>query len=266
MNLRRHLDVLWRFRLIIISAAVLGIALAVLAVFRPTSGGLEWRAEEVWTSQSTIFVTQDGFPWGRTILPGPQATAGTVLPPGTSPQEVDETKDREEFADPGRFANLGILYSYFAKSEAVRALMRPQPDPEQLIVTPVQASANTTEVLPLLQIEAQASTAAGARKVNETAIEALTTFLEEQQQASKIDRKERVLLEVLNPPSKGTILIGRSKTPAIVAFVLVMALALALSYALDNLYPRRRMLVDSADLDEFFAVPAGAPEVSRRAS
>ena len=264
MNLRRHLDVLWRFRLILICAAVLGVALAILAVFRPTTSGLEWRADEVWTSQSTIFVTQDGFPWGRTILPGPQSTAGAVLPDGQLPEEEDG-KDREEFADPGRFANLGILYSYFAKSDAVRALMRPQPDPEQLTVTPIQASANTTEVLPLLAIETAAATPAEARKLNTTAIDSLTTFLEDQQRNSKIEREDRVLLEVLNPPSKGTLLIGRSKTPAIVAFVLVMALALALSYCLDNLYPRRT-LVDSAELDEFFAVSAGAPEVTRRAS
>jgi hypothetical protein len=274
MNLRRHLDVLWRFRLIVISGAVLGIVLATLVVFRPTTSGLEWRAGEVWSSQSTIFVTQDGFPWGRVILPGPQATAGAVLPAGTLPQDTESSgKKNEEFADPGRFANLGILYSYFAKSDRVRALMRPVPDPEQLLVTPVQAAQNTTEVLPLLAVETQAATPAEARKLNQSAIDALTRFLEQQQRDSKIAADDRVLLEVLNPPSKGTMLIGRSKTPALVALVLVMALALALSYCLDNLYPRRRPLVDSVELDnaefdEFFAVPtaAGAPEVSRRAS
>jgi hypothetical protein len=263
MNLRRHLDVLWRFRLIVICGAVLGILLAVLAVFRPTSSGLEYRADETWSVQSTIFVTQKGFPWGRVILPGPQPAVGTA-----APELTDESRDEnEKFADPGRFANLGILYSYFAKSDRVRALMRPVPAPEQLLVTPVPTSQNSTEVLPLLTIETQASTAAEARQINASAIDALKKFLEDEQRQSGISGDDRVLLEVLNPPSKGSLLIGRSKTPGMVAFVLVMAISLALAYTLDNLYPRRR-LVDSAELDEFFAVPAGSgtPEVSRRAS
>jgi hypothetical protein len=257
MNLRRHLDVLWRFRLIVICGAVLGIALAVLAVFRPTSSGLEYRASETWSVQSTIFVTQKGFPWGRVILPGPQPALGTQ-----APEVTEESQDEnEKFADPGRFSNLGILYSYFAKSERVRALMRPQPHPDQLLVMPVPTSQNSSEVLPLLNIETMATTPAEARKINASAIDALKEFLEEEQSRSGIKGDDRVLLEVLNPPNRGTLLVGRSKTPGMVAFVLVMALSLALCYTLDNLYPRRR-LVDSAELEEFYAFA----ESSRRAS
>jgi hypothetical protein len=268
MNLRRHLDVLWRFRLILIVAAVLGIVLAILAVFRPTSHGLEWRADETWTSQSTVFVTQKGFPWGRVILPGPQATAGTVLPDGTAPQE-DTDKKSEQFADPGRFSNLGILYSYFAKSDRVRALMRPMPDPDQITVTPVPASQNTTEVLPLLTIETSATTGAGAQKINASAIEALKSFLEREQNQSNIKDDDRVLLEVLNPPGKPILFIGRSKTPAAVAFILVMALAFALAYCLDNLYPRLRHAGGSPEFEEIWAVPTSDAEpepAARRAS
>jgi hypothetical protein len=266
MNLRRHFDVLWRFRLILIIAAVLGIALAILAVFRPTSSGLKWRADEVWTSQSTILVTQKGFPWGRVILPGPQSTAGAVLPEGTAPQE--RTTDREEFADPGRFANLGILYSYFAKSDRVRALMRPIPSEDQLTVTPVPASQNTTEVLPLLNIDTSATTPRAAAELNGSAIKALKSYLEREQASNNIDRDDRVLVEVLNPPGTPHLLIGRSKTPAVVAFVLVMALALALVYALDNLYPRLRHAGGSSELEEFWGAPTAAapPEPQRRAS
>jgi hypothetical protein len=269
MNLRRHFEVLWRFRLILIVAAVLGIALAILAVFRPTSSGLKWRADEVWTSQSTILVTQKGFPWGRVILPGPQATAGTTLPDGTPIQETDESKNKEEFADPGRFANLGILYSYFAKSDRVRALMRPMPSEDQLMVTPVPASQNTTEVLPLLNIETSATTPRVAAELNGSAIEALKSYLEREQATNNIDRDDRVLIEVLNPPGTPQLLIGRSKTPAVVAFVLVMALALALVYALDNLYRRlRHMGGGGSDLEEIWGAPTAAaePEPQRRAS
>jgi hypothetical protein len=267
MNLRRHFDVLWRFRLILIVAAVLGIVLATLAVFRPTSHGLEWRAEQTWTSQSTVFVTQKGFPWGRVILPGPQSTAGDVLPPGTAPQE-DTGKKSEQFADPGRFSTLGILYSYFAKSESVRSLMRPMPDPDAITVAPVPASQNTTEVLPLLTIETSATTGPGARKINTSAIDALTAFLEREQDKNNIKADDRVLLEVLNPPGKPVLFIGRSKTPAAVAFILVMALALALAYCLDNLYPRLRHAGGSAEFEEIWAVPnsPAEPEPARRAS
>jgi hypothetical protein len=267
MNLRRHFDVLWRFRLILIIGAVLGIVLAILAVFRPTSHGLEWRADETWTSQSTVFVTQKGFPWGRVILPGPQSTAGATLPNGVAPQE-DSDKKSELFADPGRFSTLGILYSYFAKSDAVRALMRPVPDPDALTVTPVPASQNSTEVLPLLTIESSARTPEAARKLNSSAIDALQSFLETEQDRSNIKADDRVLLDVLNPPAKSVLFIGRSKTPAGVAFILIMALAFALAYSLDNLYPRLRHSGGSAEFEDIWAVPnADAdPEPARRAS
>ena len=44
-------------------------------------------------------------------------------------------------------------------------------------------------------------------------------------------------VEVLNPPTEASILVGRSKTPALVAFLLAFAGSVALAYCLDNLSP-----------------------------
>ena len=46
MNLRRHLNVLLRFKPIIISGCLLGIALGVMALFEVRTTGLTWRAQE----------------------------------------------------------------------------------------------------------------------------------------------------------------------------------------------------------------------------
>ena len=44
MVLRRHAAVLWRFRTIILTGFFLGLTVAVLAVAKVSTSGIEWRA------------------------------------------------------------------------------------------------------------------------------------------------------------------------------------------------------------------------------
>jgi hypothetical protein len=261
MNLRRHAAILWRFRTIVIAALLLGVTMATLAVFKVTTTGISWRAQEVWSSESTVFVTQKGFPWGRVILPGAQAGVAAPTPaPGTE----DTAQSGEAFADPQRFTNLAIVYSYLAQSDRVRALMNPRPRRAQLQVAPV-AGNQGGETLPLLNVTTNAKSREAARRLNATAITALRRYLAMEQASNGIGSDDRVRIQVLNPPSAGTILVGRSKTPAIVAFLLVMGCALALIYGLENLYPRHPAgtgAVDDAD-DVLAAGEPGATPLAR---
>src|SRR3954465_4951057 len=114
MNLERHLQVLWRYRLITALGLLFGIALALLAAFKVGPGGLERRGSEQWSSTSNVMVTQKGFPWGRVILPN-SAEIGQAGPlgsttDGSAATQQQSSSSKEDtpipFADPGRRATL----------------------------------------------------------------------------------------------------------------------------------------------------------------
>ena len=252
MNLRRHLNVLWRFRLIVAIGCALGVVLGVLAVFQVDSSGLSWRAEQTWQSESKLYVTQPGFPDGRVVL-------GDTTQPANSPEAQASAG---QFADPGRFTNLAIIYSSFVQSDRVRAMVRPTPAPNQLTMTPLPAAANSPLTLPIATLTTTTNNAADAVNMNKSAIVALQEFLEDEQERNDISKDNRVRVEVLNPPRGATILIDRSKTPAIVAFILCLSGAVALAYCLDNLRPPppSRLDTDLPELEELDA--AWEPEFS----
>src|SRR5205823_3590299 len=105
MDLRLVLRVLFRFWALVTAGVFLAVLVALFSYVRVSFNGwspsLSQREPVVYESDSTLFVTQPGFPWGR-------ATLDPAHPP----------------PDPNRFANLAIVYSEFANSDAVRRLLR----------------------------------------------------------------------------------------------------------------------------------------------
>src|SRR4051794_7841540 len=102
MDLSRHAAVLWRFRTVTACGLLLGVVLAVLASYRPVwaSGpDLVPRGRETWTAQSSLLVTQEGFPEGRVVLP--ESRPGSDRP--AQPTSSAGATGRVEFADPSRF-------------------------------------------------------------------------------------------------------------------------------------------------------------------
>jgi hypothetical protein len=234
MNLRRHLNVIRRFRLIITGGFVLAVILAILAVFTLSSGGLKWRGVETYESQATVNVTQQGFPDGRVILTDP--TPATATGDGSAQQQGSSG---EAFADPSRFANLAIIYSYFAKSDAVRSLITPRPLPDQISLTPVLGAMNSGQTLSVATLDTFAHMPDAALALNRSALAALKGYLEREQTQAGVRPENRVRIDVLTPATHAFLIAGHSKTPALAAFLLVMAGAFALAYCLDNLYPPR---------------------------
>jgi hypothetical protein len=265
MDLRHHLAVIVRFRAIVMIGFLLACTLSLFALFEVRTDGLQWRQEETWKSQSTVLVTQRGFPEGRVILPGSVPSGADVEAPEAGKQDGQD----EQFADPQRFNGLAVVYSQLAQSDRVRGLMNPRPTRDQLVVAPIPAALHTTETLPLLALETTDVDPARARRLNESAVNAMTRFLEQEQARNRIAPKNRVLLQVLSPPGPATLLAGRSKTPAIAAFLLVMAAALALAYVLDNLRPRAPQSRRGVALEEVWAAPPAIvrerTDVERRA-
>ena len=77
MDLKLYLRVLWRFRILMAAGALLAATLAFLSFVRVDPGGsplLSYRDDEQWVTYSMLFVTQQGFPWGR-LTAGEETTA-----------------------------------------------------------------------------------------------------------------------------------------------------------------------------------------------
>ena len=220
---------------------VLGIVMAILASFSVSfSGGpkLEWRSDQTFGSVSTLFVTQTGFPWGRVTLPEPALVPGADPAAQTQTPETADEKTRREYAAPERFSDLAVVYSYLARSDQVRALIKPQTAPDQILITPIQ-NPSTGAGLPLLLIETHSKSQEMAVKVNEASIEALRQYLREQQDEADIDDGARVRIQVLNPPAPAGVTEGRTYMGSVIALILAIAGAVALCYLLENLRSSR---------------------------
>src|SRR3954467_9425685 len=168
MDLRHHLLVWWRWRVVLAAGLLLAVMLGTLVSFKPTLAGgpsLKWRNPATYSSTSRLFVTQPGFPWGRATLPG------------ANPNEIN--KSGTNFAAPDRFSNLALVYSYIAQSDVIRSLISPSP-----VTDAIQVSApvipGSSDPLPLLEISTKARTSADAQRLNAATIRALGGYLKEQ--------------------------------------------------------------------------------------
>ena len=146
-----YLRVLWRFRFLVLFGVLAGLALALLSFMRvsiddgrPT---FTYRESEVWESEALLFLTQPGFPWGRSVIEAkeegsgapPAVDPGTATAPTTVPTKTEPEEQR--FAEASRFGALAILYSSLATSDPVQDIMlRDGPLEGEFSAAPVLAS------------------------------------------------------------------------------------------------------------------------------
>jgi hypothetical protein len=226
MDIRYHLRILWRWRVILFGGLVLATLLAFLVTFKPTLGGAEWRSQATFKSTSRVMVTQPGFPLGRATLPGSDPTQ-------PAPQPGVELNT---FAPSERFSELAVIYSFVAQSDQVRELIRPEPLRKQISVVNIPSPA-TGDPLPLLEVATTANSREAARVLNNAVIRSLREYLERNVRRSGVPTDQSVELQVLNPPEPGKLAGGRSLTLPVIVWFLAMAAALVAVYLLENLYP-----------------------------
>jgi hypothetical protein len=224
MDLGQHAAVLWRFRAVIAGGLALGIVLAVLAAFEVPS--FERRGSETWSSESSLLVTQTGFPEGRTTYPtGPRPEPS----PGTG-QEQSRT-DRLEFAAPERFSALANFYAELALSDRVFRRVSGDPERGQIEAVPVEGAAGQP-ILPVIRLVTYEETAAGARKLNNELVQALRAELTSSQAENDIPAGQRVQLALFKAPAKPVLVSGRSHTASILALLLAVIGSIALAHVL----------------------------------
>jgi hypothetical protein len=230
MDLKLYFRVLWRFKWLVAGGMILAVALAILSFAAPNFSGkgpiLQYRQGEQWVSYSTLFVTQEGFPWG-------QLTSGS---PGK------DNPSSKESADPNRFSTLAVLYAHLATSDPVRAiLLKDGPLHGEIDAAPVLASDNAfAGALPLVRIAAIADSKQHALELVIRTNNAFRTFLEQQQTANKIPEGNRVRLTIVKRADKPQLWAGRSFTLPMVVFIAVMILVSGLAFILENMWPRVR--------------------------
>jgi capsular polysaccharide biosynthesis protein len=241
MDLSLHLRVLWRFKIVLAVGIFVALFLALLAATKASA--------KTWKSDATLFVTQPGFPWGRTViqyLPGNTATGKPSVPT----------------ADPQRLSSLTALYAQLATSDPVAPWLKGvERRHEQLTVTAVPAPQySTPTLLPLLQIEATAPSKARAMALANRASTSFRTWLAQQQATAEIPPAERVVVEPISRADTAQRVGGSGKTLPVIVFLAVLAATIGVIFVLENL--RAGNAADAADTDD----PARLSDWARRLS
>jgi hypothetical protein len=230
VELERHLGVFWRHRRLLGIAALLGFALAFLAAFKVPE--MKRRGDTVYSSTSTIMVTQPGFPWGRVVLPGSASVGGTT--DTTTGESSSKSGNPIDFADPSRFSNLATVYTILVQSDAIRSRLKEKLKPEQITAAPLDVNGRGDQFLPMVNITTTGETAAAAFDLNSATIKALDGYLVEQMDAGDVPSRQRVQLQTINKPSSPILVEGPSFAPPMLAFLLAIIAGVSVSYILEN--------------------------------
>ena len=226
MDLNLHFRVLWRFRLIVAVGFVLAITVAFASIAKVgADGSISYRQQPTWQGTTRLFVTQKGFPWCRTVLPG-ESTSG----PSTS------TSSGLQFADPTRLAGLALTYAALINGDLIQRQIRKRFPPKTVLGAAAVTDTATNSPLALVDVTSVAHSSAQARRVSQEGASLFRSYIADQQASAGIPLKERVLLQVVS--TKAEVIAGRKKTLAIVAFLAVLIATIALAFVLENQRPR----------------------------
>lgn len=217
MDTRLHFRVLWRFRALVGAGLILGLLLAFVSFVRVNPLGqpvFKYRKAQSYVSYATLFVTQQGFPWGQLNAPSS--------------------------ANPERFTSLAIVYSQLATTDPVKRLL--------LATGPVNGTVQVAPVLdqfsqaplPLVSIAAYASSPSGAIALARRQTSALLKYIHVQQEQSATASDNRVDVNVVRTAQYATLFKGRSLKLPFVVFLTVLIAVCALAFVLENMRPRIR--------------------------
>lgn len=216
MNLRLYFRVIRRFKFIVAVGFVLAVALAFASLAKVSFAGgspsVLYRQQETWQSTTRLFVTEEGFPWGRSVTPASSAT------------------------DSGRLQGLAVLYAQLIngnpiQSEIYKLVPRKDALSGASVTDPV-----TSTLLPMVDVVGTGHSASEATRVSQTGAKLFQTYIANQQASTDTPVSKRVVLQSVFT-SKPKVITGRKKTLAIAAFLAVMAAALGLAFILENVRP-----------------------------
>jgi hypothetical protein len=234
VDITQHLAVLSRWRKVILASIFLGVIVAALFMIKvpPKDGKLDWRRPEKWQSTSRILVTQSGFPWGRTTLPGGTAATPDLNTP-LSGKKVEADPSTPDYADPSRLSLLAIIYSFISQSNTIGDISAKQLPPGGT-VTALPLNNNQAGALPIIELTTTGYSKAAASALNQERSRALADYLARQQQANDVPDGQRVKLAVLNKP-EAKMISSHGMALGFALIFLALAAGIAASYVLESL-------------------------------
>lgn len=238
MNLALYLRVLWRFKFLLAIGAIVAAALAVFAYAKPSLAGgtphFTARTATVYSAQGRIFVTQPGFPIGRSTLNDLVPVQGESGP---------KAQLQPRFSDPSRFVQLAGLYAELFDTDQILSRIPPVQGggsvDAQPLITP-------TGAFPIILFTSRSTSPRAAAELVVRGMTALRSYVRTQQVANGVPKENQALLAVISYPHGAAVVSKPSLVVPGAVFVLVLSGFLALAFVLENLRPRVR-LVGSAD-------------------
>ena len=242
MDVLAYVGVIRRQWIVVLVGIALAQALALMAVVRVTPHGLEYRSPPIYAARSTLFVTQQGFPWGRWGLT--ERKGGVDVP---------------RYADPGRMEYLAALYSELAQtSRAVQALIdRGGKVPRTAYgVAPILAADGHTQ--PLIEVVGLSHSPSQAVAFSNRVADGLRRYVLENQDASKVPVAQRIQLPVITRARSAEVFQGVKLTRAILILLLSSIVTLVVAFTRDNLRRQRPPLSADGNVERLEAAPAVA--------
>jgi hypothetical protein len=226
VDLNLYFRVLWRFRLIVAAGFILATGLAFASIAKVGSdGSISYRQRPTWQGTTRLFVTQQGFPWGRTILPGDPTSVPTT-----------SASSGIQFADPTRLAGLSVYYAELINGDLIQRQIRKNVPRGSVLSATAVTDPATNSPLALVDVTSVAHTRAQAARASRAGANLFRSYIARQQTSAGIPAKQRVLLQVVS--TKATVIAGQKKTLAIVVFLAIMVATIAITFVLENLRPR----------------------------
>jgi hypothetical protein len=242
----------WRYKWLAVLGIVVAIVLAGISVarvhVRHGSVSVTYRQSQKWTSTSTVWVTQNGFPLGRTVY---DQCFGKATPsaPSCVPKLVDPTS----------LGGRTPLYASLVSSDEVKQIMLESgPVRGTVVGFPVTAPNNQNFLLPFFGVSGIATSPAGARSLAERAATAMLAFVQQQQAASDTPAAKRVVLKIVQHANPPVLTNPRSKTRPVAVFLATLLVVLGLILLLEN---RRRVRAQAAAPEEPATVLDVAPDL-----
>jgi capsular polysaccharide biosynthesis protein len=219
VDLMAFWNVLKRHRRLTVIGLCAAVALALVAMVKPTTSGVSWRTPPVYQAKTTLFVTEPGFPWGRSTL-------------GENQQAEGDLVSRMEF--------LASLYAQIAESDVIeRAVSRQfgilEPEYQAAPITGVEG-----RPLPLVELTAFETSPDGAVALANGISGALRTYLTREQASNDITGKDRVELRVLEDAREAEVFKGVRLTRPVMLLLLGLMLTVGAAFIVDNVGGGRR--------------------------
>lgn len=230
MDLRLHLRVISRFRWIVLTGAVLALALTFASYYRiQLNNGpkIGYREAETFQSSETLMLTPPGY----SLFTGAgQGTHGAAS------------------IDTGYLTSLAGIYAKLVNSDVIRSKVKQKVGTHVVYsATPVIDPAAGS--LPFVEIDGLATSPARAVQVASTVSSRFLSYV--QSNSKPIQPNQRIVVQPVSLAADNVKVVkSRSKTLPIVVFLVVILGTVGLVYILENLRPRATAGVDREHVDE----------------